>query len=86
MTMDAKPPPRAQNEGKETYTMSATVSKNFHSPDQIAESQQARLTDWIWEGAAVLEVIGTVAELFPQIPVFSRHPFRSGGEENRYKR
>jgi hypothetical protein len=23
----------------------------------------------------VLEFIGTVADLFPQIPVFSRHPF-----------
>jgi hypothetical protein len=65
--------------------MSVTAPNNFHGLDQTALTQQARLTDWIWEGAPVLEFIGTVAELFPQIPVFSRHPFRSGGEENRYK-
>lgn len=65
--------------------MSMTVAKNFYSPDQVAEAQQARLTDWIWEGASVVEFTGTVAELFTQIPVFSRHPFRIGGEENRYK-
>ena len=41
--------------------MSVTVPKNFHSPDEVAEAQQARLTDWIWEGAPVLEFIGTVA-------------------------
>jgi hypothetical protein len=78
--------PRARKEGaKRRIHMSVTVPKNFHGPDEIAGAQQARLTDWIWEGAPVLEFNGTVAELFPQIPVFSRHPFRSGGEENRYK-
>jgi hypothetical protein len=79
-------PSRAQTEsnGGDMH-MSVTVPKNFHGPDEVAEAQQARLTDWIWEGAPVLEFIGTVAELFPQIPLFSRHPFRNGGEENRYK-
>ena len=65
--------------------MSVIVPKNFHSPDEVAEAQQARLTDWIWEGSPVLEFTGTLAQLFPQIPVFSRHAFRIGGEENRYK-
>src|SRR5208282_6277428 len=38
-----------------------------------------------WEGAPVVELTGQVAELFPHVPVFSRHPFRVGGEENRFK-
>jgi hypothetical protein len=65
--------------------MSMTMTENFHSPDEVALAQQARLTDWKWDGAPVVEFTGTVAVLFPQIPVFSRHPFRIGGEENRYK-
>ena len=48
-------------------------------------SQRAVLTDWTWEGARVVELIGTLAELFPHVPLFSRHPFRSGDEENRYR-
>jgi hypothetical protein len=61
------------------------VPDNFHRPDKTALTQQVRLTDWTWEGASVVEITGTVAELFPQIPVFSRHPFRVGSEENRFK-
>jgi hypothetical protein len=79
-------PPREQTESKlGDIHMSMTVPHNFHSPDEVAETQKARLTDWIWEGSPVLEFTGKVTELFPQIPVFSRHPFRTGGEENRYK-
>jgi Domain of unknown function (DUF932) len=58
---------------------------NYKQPDEIALTQKARLTEWSWEGATVTELTGTVAELFPQIPVFSRHPFRVGSEENRFK-
>jgi hypothetical protein len=65
--------------------MSMTLPKNFHSPDEVALAQQSRLTDWIWDGSPVVEFTGTVAELFPHIPLFSRHPFRVGSEENRYK-
>ena len=32
-----------------------------------------------------MELTGQVAEVFPHLPVFSRHPFRVGGEENRFK-
>ncbi len=53
--------------------------------DESALTQKARLTDWTWEGSSVLELTGNVTELFPQIPIFSRHPFRVGSEENRFK-
>jgi hypothetical protein len=59
--------------------------QNYYSSDQSAVAQQARLTDWIWEGSKVIDLTGTVAGLFPQIPTFSRHPFRVGGQENRFK-
>ena len=62
-----------------------TSPKNYNLPDEIAQTQQARLTEWTWDGATVVELTGTVAELFPQVPVFSRHPFRIGSEENRFK-
>jgi hypothetical protein len=65
--------------------MAVTLPTNYYSSDELAHAQQARLTDWTWEAAPVIELKGTVAELFTQIPVFSRHPFRVGGEENRYK-
>lgn len=32
-----------------------------------------------------MELTGEVAQLFPQILLFSRHPFRVGNEENRFK-
>lgn len=47
--------------------------------------QQERLTRWTWEGANVIELTGTIAELFPRVPNFTRHPFRTGSEENRFK-
>jgi Domain of unknown function (DUF932) len=61
------------------------TTDNYHRPDESAQSQQARLTDWTWEGASVLESTGKVSDLFPHIPLFSRHPFRVGSEENRFK-
>jgi hypothetical protein len=61
------------------------TSYNYRRLDESALSQQSRLTHWTWEGSTVTERIGKVAELFPQIPVFSRHPFRVGSEENRFK-
>ena len=62
-----------------------TTPDNYHRPDEAAQTQQARLTDWTWEGATVVELTGKVAALFPHVPVFSRHPFRVGSEENRFK-
>jgi hypothetical protein len=62
-----------------------TTPDNYSHPDEAARSQQARLTDWTWEGARVIELTGKVADLFPQLPVFSRHPYRIGSEENRFK-
>src|SRR5574338_496987 len=59
--------------------------KFFQRIDPATARQQARMSDWTWEGARVLEWTGTVADLFPQIPVFSRHPFRVGSNENRFK-
>ena len=58
---------------------------SYHRPDGTALKQQARLIDCTWEGAPVVELTGQVAELFPHVPVFSRHPFRVGGEENRFR-
>jgi hypothetical protein len=62
-----------------------TPPENYNHSDEPARSQQRRLTDWTWEGATALELSGKVADLFPYIPVFSRHPFRVGSEENRFK-
>jgi hypothetical protein len=62
-----------------------TTTESYHGNDQTALKQQARLLDCTWEGATVIELTGKVAELFPHVPVFSRHPFRVGGEENRFK-
>jgi len=61
------------------------TTDNYRQADHIALAQQARLNDCTWEGATVIELTGHVAELFPHVPVFSRHPFRVGGEENRFK-
>jgi hypothetical protein len=46
---------------------------------------QERLTDASWEGATVISMTGKLSEMYQAVPLFSRHPFRSGGEENRYK-
>jgi hypothetical protein len=62
-----------------------TTTAYYHGPDEAEVKQKAHLTDCTWEGATVRELTGRVAELFPQVPVFSRHPFRVGGEENRFK-
>jgi len=58
---------------------------NYRHADESALMQQARLIDCTWEGATVTELTGQVAEVFPHDPIFSRHPFRVGGEENRFK-
>ena len=57
------------------------------TPDNFGTEQtlQARLTNWTWEGGNVVEITGTVAYLFRELPVFSRHPFRVGNQENRFK-
>src|SRR5579872_1849786 len=62
-----------------------TTANNYRHPDKTALTQQARLIDYTWEGTTVIELTGTVVELFPHVPMFSRHPFRVGGEENRFK-
>lgn len=61
------------------------TTASFFGANEIGLDQKARLTEWTWEGSAVVEYTGKVAELYTRIPIFSRHPLRSGGEENRYK-
>src|SRR4051794_34992978 len=61
------------------------TTQNYNDLDDAALSQQARLTDWTWDGARVTELVGKVSDLFPQIPVFSRQPFKVGSTENRFK-
>lgn len=61
------------------------MQPTFFGVDDNARNQSARMTDWTWDGANVLELTGTIAELFPQVPIFSRYPFRIGNEENRFK-
>lgn len=58
---------------------------NLFGSDIDQTNQQRRLNDSTWEGASVLSMTGTLDEIYRSLPVFSRHPFRSGGEENRYK-
>jgi Domain of unknown function (DUF932) len=57
----------------------------LQSTDVASVNQRARITDWTWDGSSVIELVGTVAEVYPQVPVFSRHPYRIGSEENRFK-
>jgi hypothetical protein len=61
------------------------ISESYHRQDRADRTQQACLADRTWGGATVVELTGEVAQLFPQIPLFSRHPFRVGNEENRFK-
>jgi hypothetical protein len=37
----------------------------YHGPDVTAQTQRARITDRTWEGSSVVELTGTVAQLFP---------------------
>jgi hypothetical protein len=61
------------------------TSETILLPDQATQAQKIRLTDWTWEGATVVEHTRKVADLYSRIPTFSRHPFRVGSEENRFK-
>ncbi len=58
---------------------------NLFAADTEQLRQQGRISDCNWDGAAVIEMSGTLAELYQWVPLFSRHPFRSSGNENRYK-
>ena len=58
---------------------------NLFAPHVGILNQQERLTDATWEGATVTSMTGKLREIYQAVPLFSRHPFRSGGEENRYK-
>jgi hypothetical protein len=58
---------------------------NFFHRDEAGLAQASRIADWTWEGASVVELRGKIADLYTQTPIFSRQPFRAGGEENRYK-
>ena len=58
---------------------------NLFGSDIEQTNQQRRLNESTWEGASLLTKTGTLDEIYQSLPVFSRHPFRSGGEENRYK-
>jgi hypothetical protein len=58
---------------------------DYKALPEVAIAQRGRLTSLTWDGARVMELIGTVEEIFPQVPVFSRRPYRVGEEENRFK-
>ncbi len=58
---------------------------SFYVEDGEQSYRRARVQNWTWEGSAVIEKRATTAELYRNIPMFTRHPYRSGGEENRYK-
>ena len=58
---------------------------SFYREDEEQLAQRARVENSTWDGSSVVEHKGTTAELYRRIPIFSRHPYRSGGEENRYK-
>jgi len=60
-------------------------SEDYSLHDGVAVAQVRQLVSCTWEGSRVAELKGTLSELYGQIPIFSRHPFRSGGQENRYK-
>jgi hypothetical protein len=61
------------------------AAHNYLCSDGGSRTQRARFTDWTLEGATVVELTGKIAKLFPQLPLFSCHPFRVGSEENRFK-
>jgi hypothetical protein len=61
------------------------TAKLYSDVNESGLNQESNLTSSTWEGAAIVEYRGAVADLYPLIPVFSRHPFRAGGDENRYK-
>lgn len=58
---------------------------NLFGSDFEQTRQERRLSEPTWEGASVLSMTGTLDEVYRSLPIFTRHPFRSGGEENRYK-
>lgn len=58
---------------------------NLFNFDHDSTLNQERLTDATWEGATVTCLTGKLGDIYQAVPLFSRHPFRSGGEENRYK-
>jgi hypothetical protein len=62
------------------------ASAKFYSHvNEVGVNQKSKIVNPTWEGVPVYEYTGTVGQLYRLIPVFSRHPFRVGGEENRYK-
>ena len=60
-------------------------TSSFLLEDEEQLAQRARVENSTWDGSSVVEHKGTTAELYRKIPIFSRHPYRSGGEENRYR-
>ncbi len=62
-----------------------TTAMSYSNVNEAGVNQRSRMANPTWEGASILEYTGTVGELYRLIPIFSRHPFRVGGEENRYK-
>ena len=61
------------------------TARFYRNVNEAGVNQESKVANPTWEGAPVIEHTGTVGELYRLIPVFSRHPFRVGGEENRYK-
>lgn len=61
------------------------TAMSYSNGSKAGVNQRSRMANTTWEGASIFEYTGTVGELYRLIPIFSRHPFRIGGEENRYK-
>jgi hypothetical protein len=60
-------------------------SNSFYGEDEEQLAQRAQVQNATWDGSSVVEHKGTTSELYRGIPIFSRHPYRCGGEDNRYK-
>lgn len=58
---------------------------NLFAPDPELLYQKERLADTTWEGALVTSVTGKLSDIFQAVPLFSRHPFRAGGDENKFR-
>jgi hypothetical protein len=58
---------------------------NLFNFDSDTTLNHQRTADATWEGASVTSMTGKLSDIYQAVPLFSRHPFRSGGEENRYK-
>lgn len=57
----------------------------FYSDERVAPKLQSVLSRYHWDGSPVTIHRGTVEQIFDVIPSFTRHAFRTNGQENRFK-